>query len=525
MSAIGQNGPLIGQIADILTRLRATLAPWFPPPAQSPVLQSVLTGQADQFNFIYQTLQFAANQTRIATATGGWLDLIAWDFFGARFIRRLGEVDSSFQVRIVKEILRPRQTRAAIAQMVTDLVGTAPIIYEPWNAGDNGGYGIATALGYGLDGSYGSLLFPNQVFVACLLPPGNGIPLIAGYGDPQNGYGACGGLGEYSDNSKSQGVISLAEIYARISQVIAAGTIAWVDIVAIFPGRPSGPGMYPPWRKGGFDNPSNDVIMAAWIPPPPPPWFGNLEELQARLLAPVIENVPVNNPPFGGFAHRASALAGILAAWIPPDPWFVNGDQPYDSRTLPPQVVQIVPNPAPDLAAGQLPTNIELVVDSWRPGDPLPFEHQQLPTRGASWIISIPTGLGPSQESNYGVVISSTIVAAWTPADPVSFEGGMQPAAPLCASPSLIAVPVNPPPFTADTIKTQIAIVGTWTPPDPIPLYWQPYAPKVLAPQLLNNPPSQPPLLGEQGAIAQQIASQTAQTPDPLPTLWPPQSI
>src|SRR5260370_39291501 len=106
MSAIGQNGPAIGQIPDIVSRLRATLAPWFPDPAQAPVLTSILTSQADQFAFVYQLLQFAANQTRIKSASGGWLDLIAWDFFGSRFLRRLGEPHASFSSALLQELLR-----------------------------------------------------------------------------------------------------------------------------------------------------------------------------------------------------------------------------------------------------------------------------------------------------------------------------------------------------------------------------------------------------------------------------------
>src|SRR5260370_7657608 len=89
MSAIGGNGPTIGTISDIVNRIRATLAPWFPDLPSAPVLNAVLTSQADQFAFVYQYLQFAANQTRIKTATGGWLDLIAWDYFGARFARKI----------------------------------------------------------------------------------------------------------------------------------------------------------------------------------------------------------------------------------------------------------------------------------------------------------------------------------------------------------------------------------------------------------------------------------------------------
>src|SRR4051812_40264109 len=125
-----------GDTNDISARLRATLPPWFPDPANAPVLTAILSGIADGFAFVYSYLGFAALQTRISSATGGWLDLIAWDFFGSRFTRRQGENDASWQPRILQEILRPRQTRAAISLMLTDLTGRAPKVIELWNPQD-----------------------------------------------------------------------------------------------------------------------------------------------------------------------------------------------------------------------------------------------------------------------------------------------------------------------------------------------------------------------------------------------------
>lgn len=248
MSVIGQNGPTIGQIPDILNRLRATLAPWFPDPPQAPVLTSVLTSKADQFAFVYQYLLFANQQTRIKTATGGWLDLIAWDFFGARFLRRSGEPDASFSARIAKELLRPRQTRAAIVQMIMDLVGTAPQLQEAWNPGDWSCYGVAASQsGYGMGPGYGSLQYPNQVFITTLTLPGSGVPYVAGYGAPNwGGYGAVGSYSAYADISQVVGALTPAELYARIAQTVAAGITAWVDIVGQFtppiPGPSAGSG-------------------------------------------------------------------------------------------------------------------------------------------------------------------------------------------------------------------------------------------------------------------------------------------
>ncbi|MFH7191504.1 hypothetical protein ACHWGL_31895, partial [Klebsiella pneumoniae] len=64
--------------------------------------------------------------------------------FGSRFLRRRSETDASFKPRILAELLRPRSTRAAITQVVLDLTGLQPEIYEPWNAGDVGAYDVGT---------------------------------------------------------------------------------------------------------------------------------------------------------------------------------------------------------------------------------------------------------------------------------------------------------------------------------------------------------------------------------------------
>src|SRR5258708_415725 len=339
MSAIGQNGPTTGTIADIVNRLRATLAPWFPDLPSAPVLNAVLTSQADQFAFIYQYLQFAANQTRIKTATGGWLHLIAWDYFGARFTRRINEPDASFASRILKELLRPPQTRAAIRQLIVDLVGTPPKIQEAWNPQDWGGYGIAASgIGYGLALGYGSLQYPNQVFITTLTLPGAGIPYIAGYGiTTAGGYGRCGSSSAYADVSQITGALTSAEFYADISQVIAAGTIAWVSIVGQFKPAPVTrvAGQPPPFSNFGRLPVHSEIIVTNWIPPDPLPTL-------ARKLLPAILNVRVDSPQPNRDALDNAAQ--IIAAWQrwPDDPSFFVFEgrlQPFEPRKLLPTVL------------------------------------------------------------------------------------------------------------------------------------------------------------------------------------------
>jgi hypothetical protein len=222
-----------GDQADFVNRLAGLLpASWFEPGAgNNPVRDAELSGAAANLSWIYSLYSYTLSQTRIATATGVWLDRIAWDFFGPNFPRRSGETDSSYRARIKAEILRPRQTRAAILQMLEELTGTSGTVQEPWNPQDWGGYG-QDVCGYGQALGYGSLQYRNQIFVQAVRPSGSGIPNIAGYGTVANGYGGGNGQGEYCDLSQVTGPVTDAEIYQQIAQTVAAGTTAWTDIVS-----------------------------------------------------------------------------------------------------------------------------------------------------------------------------------------------------------------------------------------------------------------------------------------------------
>ena len=217
-----------GDPTDMLARLRGGLPPWFPDDADAPIVGGALAGIAAVLAYIYGFIQFAKLQTRIATATGGWLDLIAWDFFGPGFLRRVQELDSPFSVRIIKEILRPRVTRAAIVLMLTDLTGRAPIIIEPWNTGDCGAYDVGT-LAYDDAGCWGDVSMTCQILVTAYRPPGNCVPNVSGYDGYGGGYDTSAAF-EYIDMSQVAGPVTDAEIYQRIAQTVAAGVTAWTAI-------------------------------------------------------------------------------------------------------------------------------------------------------------------------------------------------------------------------------------------------------------------------------------------------------
>ena len=78
---------MTGDQQDMIARLRAVLPTrWFPDSA--PVLDGLLSGLASGWSWAYQQLLYVKAQTRIATATDVWLDIIANDYFGGRLARR-----------------------------------------------------------------------------------------------------------------------------------------------------------------------------------------------------------------------------------------------------------------------------------------------------------------------------------------------------------------------------------------------------------------------------------------------------
>lgn len=215
-----------GDSSDILARLKALLPNgWFK--GTTTVLDALLSGFATALALAYSLIAYARLQTRIATATDGFLDLIALDYFGTS-IARNGQLDTPFRSRILSELLRPRATRAAVIRALTDLTGRAPLVFEPERPLDTGAYG-APISGYGLAGGYGSLKLPAQFFVQAYRPSGSGIPLIAGYGISTGAY-STPSVAEYADISMVTGAVTDANIYAAVDAVKAAGTTAWTRI-------------------------------------------------------------------------------------------------------------------------------------------------------------------------------------------------------------------------------------------------------------------------------------------------------
>lgn len=215
-----------GDADDMLRRQKALLARgWFSD--SSPVLDAVLSGFSSIAAYVYDLLTYASRQTRIGTASDGFLDLAAFDFFGLRIKRRPDQADESFRQLILKEIFRERVTRKGIQGAVADLTNLDVRMFEPFNARDCGGLDTGY-LGFDTVGRYGAVDMPRQIFVALLNPIGAGIPNAPGMDDGLGGFDAP--PEQFGDLSRVVGPVTQQNIYDTINATRAAGITAWVAI-------------------------------------------------------------------------------------------------------------------------------------------------------------------------------------------------------------------------------------------------------------------------------------------------------
>jgi hypothetical protein len=221
---------VIGDRADIAARLRKLLPPWFDQEAIAPVVSAALNGAAAVFAGLYAIYVYAKAQTRIKSATDGFLDLIAGDFFGAALIRKAGQSDFFFRQRILANLFREKNTRKAVIQVLTDLTGQAPIIVEPWNLADTGAWDAAQ--GYDLAGYWGGEELPYQSFVVAFRPTGAISPDFGGWDVAESGWDA--GIFYWADQFTGQ--VTDADIIAAVESVRMANTVIWLSIRGAAPG-------------------------------------------------------------------------------------------------------------------------------------------------------------------------------------------------------------------------------------------------------------------------------------------------
>ena len=144
----------------LFTRLRALLPRGWFGQERGPVarVDALLQGPSSVLGRVLTQIQYIKLQTRLLTATGAWLDLYAFDYFGTQLRRRSGELDSSYRLRIYTNLLRERGTRHAVYQMLVDITGQIPIMREPRYTLDGSAYGAQG--GYSARRGYGSINFP-----------------------------------------------------------------------------------------------------------------------------------------------------------------------------------------------------------------------------------------------------------------------------------------------------------------------------------------------------------------------------
>lgn len=213
-------------VPDMPGRLRGLLPPsWFGG-GDTPVLDAVLAGIGAPLAWAYSLYRFVLAQARLPTSTGVFLDLFSFDFFGRGLPRRASETDERYQSRIAAELVRTRNTRAAVSSALTDLTGSAPTLVEPWNPGDCAAVGIS--FGAGVGAPIGSLDLTSQVFITVKTPGYVGVPNVAGIGTVGGGVGV-GALTPIG--SERSGGVTNAEIYRTVLANVAAGIRAWVRII------------------------------------------------------------------------------------------------------------------------------------------------------------------------------------------------------------------------------------------------------------------------------------------------------
>jgi hypothetical protein len=236
--------------------LRLLPAGWFP--AAAPRLAAVLQAPAFMFSLIYGMTVFAKAQQRVALASCAFLDLASQDFFGTALPRLEYELDSAYAARIQYNLRAPRGTYNGMVSMLQQLTGNIPLIFQPNNIAQTGGWATQNepSAGGGVfafydqagesgAGLWGSMALPCQVFITIQAPltgyysfanqgglaieqaPGSG----GGYGfATQSVPEAVGGLLAFVDPASVPGSITDEIIYQQIAAWMPTGYIAWAQI-------------------------------------------------------------------------------------------------------------------------------------------------------------------------------------------------------------------------------------------------------------------------------------------------------
>lgn len=212
---------MIGDITDLAARLKAQIPhSWF---KSSPKFDATLQGPAWALSTIYSQITYAALQTRIATATDGYLDLIANDFFGTNLPRLTNETDGAYRTRILANLFVKGPTRANMSAVLTLITGRTPDIFEPSNTNDSGGWDGEFYWDTGV-GKWGDPM-PYQSFVTVYRPLTNAQSL----GELDSWRWSWDSYGAWSDQQITS--ITDAAIIAAVESTRMTGSIVWMRIL------------------------------------------------------------------------------------------------------------------------------------------------------------------------------------------------------------------------------------------------------------------------------------------------------
>lgn len=228
---------MTGDADDILSRIRRGLPPWFGRDGDAPALDALLSGVAALLAWFYGLYQFTRAQTRVATSTGGWLDLSAGDVAGGDLPRFSGETDAAYARRIRLEPLRDRNTIPAIRKAVFDITGIEPDVYEGFDTFGNGAFG-ASNLALSRAGRWSSTQLAFVVLVTVYMHNNYGIPNRGGFDDGAGGLGD----GNFSWADASEIIGSGAtqdDVLAALERVRAAGVTIYATFATF--GAPEAP--------------------------------------------------------------------------------------------------------------------------------------------------------------------------------------------------------------------------------------------------------------------------------------------
>ena len=205
---------------------------------------------------------------------------------------------------------------------------------------------------------------------------------------------------------------------------------------------------------------------------PPPPFVGGVQPNAGHLGNVPSEAVPANNPPFAHLGRTAIILAGVLAAWVAPDP-LPTLPTAKAAAAIPPVATIVgkpnqavlwsalaawwaVPDALPTLSKKLTPPSVDnppgvsarQPLAAWWPApDPQP-----------PLTIKLVQPLIAAAGQPYAVSWLAPVLSTWAVADPLPTQAGK-------LSPQITAVPVNNPPGIEFSLS---GILSAWQPPDPI---------------------------------------------------------